>query len=74
MKTIIKRLKQLEHTRRMQIPTQSSGARERVMERLNRMRERMMVGGDWPPEQGPTAEEVKQRLQEVLAGYRARSQ
>ena len=74
MHTIGRRLKQLEHARRMQIPTQSSGARERIMAQLDRIRERMMAGEDWTPEQLPDPEEVKQRIQDALAHLRGRRQ
>ena len=66
MHTISRRLKQLERARRVQIPTQSSGARERIMAQLDRIRERMMAGGCWPPEHLPDCEEVKQRLDEAF--------
>ncbi len=53
MNPIIRRLKQLEYPRQMQIARQSSGVRERIMAELDRIRERMMAGGDWPPVQPP---------------------
>ena len=42
------------------------------MAQLDRIREQMMAGGDWPPDQLPDFEEVKQRIQDALARSRAR--
>jgi hypothetical protein len=69
MKTIIKRLEYLEHTRRAQIAaTTTFDARSILLGKLNRMAERLRAGPNWPPEPRPTVEEVKQRLQGLFAG------
>jgi polynucleotide 5'-kinase involved in rRNA processing len=50
MRPVIKRLEQLESTRRtLLVDTNPSGAKARLIEGINRLADRLRAGEDWQP-------------------------
>jgi hypothetical protein len=74
MRTILKRLEDLERVHKTQMATHSTyDARAQLKERLDLMAARMRAGGNSPPEPRLTAEEIKQRINELLAMQQERT-
>lgn len=70
MKTVLRRLQLEQHRSESLAASDNTGARERLMERLNSMSDRLRGDPNWEALPKPTVEEVRQRLQEALARHR----
>jgi hypothetical protein len=67
MRPTTRRLEQLERARRTLLAvTNPSGATAILLERVNRVAERLRTDPDWPPWPIPTVEEVRKLLQATL--------
>ena len=72
MKTTLRRLRQLEQRRSESFEANDeSGARERILEKINAMADprRGDPNRETPPP--PTADEIRQRIQEALSLHRS---
>lgn len=70
VKTIYKRLADLERRRQLAYPS-NYDPREELMQKLNAIGERMRASPEWPPDDMPTAEEVERSIHELLASSEA---
>jgi len=66
MKAIVRRLEHVERYRALVAPV-GYDARAVLLVRLTAIAERLRAGRKWPPEPGPTMEQVRQRLMQALA-------
>ncbi len=72
MKTISKRLQQLERRHAEQVvANDTSGARERLLAVLKRVRERLQADPNWESMPKPTVAEVRQQIQEMLSRHQS---
>jgi hypothetical protein len=70
MKTVSKRLQQLERRHSEQVvANDTSGARERLLAVVKRVRERLQADPNWESMPKPTLAEVRQRIHETLSRY-----
>jgi hypothetical protein len=71
VKTTLKRLQQLEQSRSESLATNDpSGARERILERINGMADPRRGDPNWEAMPIPTLAKVKARLRETLSHSR----
>ena len=74
MRTVLRRLQQLEQRRLESLATNDpSGARERILERINGMADPRRGDPNWEAMPKPTLAEVKARIQESLSRHRGES-
>lgn len=74
MKTIVKRLQQLERKRSVRLAVNdASGARERFMAQINRMAARLRADPNWKPPTPEQAEEIKQYFKAYFAAKATRT-
>jgi hypothetical protein len=72
VKTISKRLQQLERRHSEQVVARdTSGARERLLANLKRVRERLQADPNWESMAKPTVAEVRQRIHETLSRHKS---
>jgi hypothetical protein len=70
VKTISKRLQQLERRHSEQVAaSDTSGARERLLAVLKRVRERLQADPNWESMPKPSVAEVRQRIHEILSRH-----
>jgi hypothetical protein len=71
MKTTLRRLQQLEQRRsELVAPDDSSGARERILEKINAMADPRRGNPNWEATPRPTVAEVTARLREAVSRSR----
>jgi hypothetical protein len=74
VKTIVKRLQQLERKRSVRLAVNdASGARERFMAQINRMAARLRADPNWKPPTPEQAEEIKQYFKAYFAAKATRT-
>lgn len=72
MKTILRRLQQLEQRRSESLEaTNASGARERILERIKAMADPRRGDPKWETAPQPTTDEIQQRIQAALSRFRS---
>ncbi len=75
MKTILRRLQQLErHSSESLAANDASGARARILERINAMADPRRGHPNWETIPKLTVAEVRQRLQEALSGHKSETE
>ena len=72
MRTISKQLQQLERRHAEQVvANDTSGAHERLLANLKRVRERLQADPNWESMPKPTVAEVRQRIHETLSQHKS---
>lgn len=71
MKTILRRLQQLEQRHSESLAANgASGARDRILARINGLAERLRGDANWEAMQKPSLEDVRQRVREALSHHK----
>jgi hypothetical protein len=71
VKTTFRRLQQLEQRRSESLAADhTSGARDRLLERLKGMAERLWGDPDWESMPNPTVDEIRQRVRDAVSRHR----
>jgi hypothetical protein len=69
MKTILRRLQQLEQRRSELVASDdSSGARERILAAISRMADPRQGDPDWESRPQPTVEDLQRRIRDAVSG------
>jgi hypothetical protein len=72
VKTVLRRLQQLERCRSDSlIANDASGARERILGKINAMADPRRGDPNWEAAPQPTADQIQQRIQEALSRFRS---
>jgi hypothetical protein len=72
VKTVLRRLQQLEHRcSESLVANDATGARERILEKINAMADPRRGDPNWEAAPHPTEDQIQQRIQEALSRFRS---